>query len=36
LGSHTQFNPVTFAKVAPEFAGGNEMEPDVKAGATAT
>jgi mono/diheme cytochrome c family protein len=32
ISCHTQFNPVTLARVAPEFAGGNEMEPDAKPG----
>ncbi len=29
---HTKFDPISLAKVAPEFAGGNEMEPDVRPG----
>jgi mono/diheme cytochrome c family protein len=32
VSCHTKFNPVTFARVAPEFAGGNEMEPELKTG----
>lgn len=31
ISCHTKFDPMTFARVAPEFAGGNEMEPEVKA-----
>src|SRR5262245_5348558 len=33
ISCHTQFNPVTLATVAPEFAGGNEMEPAQRPGA---
>jgi mono/diheme cytochrome c family protein len=29
---HTKFDPISLAKVGPEFSGGNEMEPDVRPG----
>src|SRR5262249_4138707 len=33
VSCHTQIDPVSLAKVAPEFAGGNEMEPADRSGA---
>jgi mono/diheme cytochrome c family protein len=32
VSCHTRIDPVSLAKVAPEFAGGNEMEPDARPG----
>lgn len=34
VSCHTKLDPISLAKLSPEFAGGNEMEPEARPGAS--